>query len=82
MTEALRIRLNTLLLQNHLTKAELAQRIGGTYSYVADILNGRRRPSRNYAEKIAVVLDADPRELFREWEPGLFEPFTKAGERK
>ena len=79
MTEALRIRLNTLLLQNNISKIEFARQLGGTYSYVADILNGRRRPSRNYAEKIAAALGADPRELFVEWEPGLFEPFGNNG---
>jgi transcriptional regulator with XRE-family HTH domain len=74
--QQIRIRIGEILLHKHLTKAELARRVAASQPLVNQVCNGTARPSKPLAAKIADELGRDPRELFQEWEPGLFEPYS------
>lgn len=54
-----------VLALRRISNRALAERVGVTDLWIGRVLNGRYRPSRELAERIAVVLDEPVEELFR-----------------
>lgn len=50
--------------QARLTQEKLAELCGTDYRYIGQIETGRRRPSLEYVERIAVALNVAPHTLF------------------
>lgn len=60
----LRKRLRSVREHHGMTQAQVADRVGISRHYYAEIESGRRRPSAPVMLQISAVLDADPRYLF------------------
>ena len=65
MSESLRLWLSQELNQRKWSHNELARQTGFSQAFVSNVLNGERKPSANFCNKVAKALDVAPEMVLR-----------------